>query len=98
MQAASGSGDTAGAVAKEVDLFKQLAAAAPSEIRSDFETFAGAFETAAVALHKANLTPGQTPDAKQIAALSAAGKAFSSAKVQAAGKHWKPGERRTAAA
>jgi hypothetical protein len=87
VQATSGSGDTAGAVAKEVDLFKQLAAAAPSDIRPDFETFATAFAAAATALQKAHFTPGQTPNAKQLAELQNASKSFSSAKVQAASKH-----------
>lgn len=87
VQAASGSGDTASAVANEVDLFKQLAAAAPSDIRPDFETFASAFATAATAMQKAKLVPGKTPTAKQLAALATAGKSFSSAKVQAAEKH-----------
>jgi hypothetical protein len=87
VQAATGKGDTADAVAKEVDLFKQLAAASPSEIRPDFETFATAFAAAATALQKANFTPGQTPTAKQLAELQNAGKSFSSAKVQAASKH-----------
>ena len=87
VQAATGKGDTADAVAKEVDLFKQLAAAAPSDIRPDFETFATAFAAAATALQKANFKPGQTPSAKQLAELQNATKSFSSAKVQAASKH-----------
>lgn len=86
VQAASGSG-SAGAVAKEVQLFKALAAASPSEIRGDFQTIADAFSTYSTALQKAGFTPGKTPTAKQIVELTAATKSFSSAKVQAASKH-----------
>jgi hypothetical protein len=85
VQAAVASGSTS-AVAKEVDLFKALAAAAPSEIRADVETVANAYATAATALAKVHFTPGQTPTPKQIAELQAVGKSFNVAKVEAAGK------------
>lgn len=73
--------------AKEVSLFKALADAAPSDIHGDLETLASAFQTEAAAMQKANITPGKTPSASQLAALEAAGKAFSSPKVQAATQH-----------
>lgn len=73
--------------AKEVSLFKALADAAPSDIHGDLETLADAFATSAAALQKAHITPGSTPTASQLAALAGAGKAFSSAKVQAATQH-----------
>ena len=86
VQAASGNGSAA-AVAKEEELFKALAAASPSEIRGDFQTYADAFAASATALQKAGITAGKTPTAKQLLALAAAGKAFSSPKLQAASKH-----------
>jgi hypothetical protein len=86
VQAASGGG-SAEAVAKEVQLFKELADASPSEIHDDFETIADAFAASATALKEADLKPGKTPTAKQLAQLAAASKSFSSAKVQAASKH-----------
>ena len=69
VQAASGGG-SAEAVAKEVQLFKELADASPSDIHADFETIADAFAASATALKKADLTPGQTPTAKQLAQLA----------------------------
>lgn len=73
--------------AKEEQLFKALADASPSAIHGDFETLASAFAASATALQKANLTAGKTPTPAQIAALEAAGKAFSAPKVAAAEQH-----------
>jgi hypothetical protein len=72
---------------KEEQLFKALADASPSEIHGDFETLATAFAASASAYQKANLKPGKTPSPAQIAALEAAGKAFSTPKVAAAEQH-----------
>jgi hypothetical protein len=72
---------------KEEELFKALADASPSAIHGDFETLASAFAASASAFQKANLTPGKTPSATQVAELEAAGKAFSAPKVAAAEQH-----------
>ncbi len=85
--AAAATGGKTPDYAKEVSLFKALADAAPSDIRGDLETLASAFQTEAAAMQKANITPGKTPSASQLAALAVAGKAFSSPKVQAATQH-----------
>jgi hypothetical protein len=84
--AAAASGSTPD-YAKEVDLFKQLTAAAPSDIRPDLQTISDAFSAMASALAKAHLTPGKTPTASQLAALASASKSFSTAKVEAASKN-----------
>ena len=71
----------------EVNAFKALADAAPSEIRGDFQTFESAFVTFAQAYGKSGFKPGQTPSAAQIAALTAAAKSLSTPKLQAAEQH-----------
>jgi hypothetical protein len=71
----------------EATMLKSLASAAPSEIRGDFETFAGAFSAYAAALSKSGYKPGKVPTAAQLTALASASKAFSSTKLQAAEKH-----------
>jgi hypothetical protein len=72
---------------QEIKLFKALADAAPSAIHGDLETISDAFGAEVGALKKANLTPGKTPTATQLAILASATKSFSSAKVEAASKH-----------
>lgn len=67
--------------------YKALASAAPSAIRSDFETIAAAFSNYADALKKAGYTPGKVPNASQLTALAAASKSFSAPKLQAAEQH-----------
>ncbi len=74
-------------IGNEANVFKALASAAPSEIRADFETFAGAFAAYAQALTKAGFKAGKTPDAAQLAALAASGRSFSTPKLQAAEQH-----------
>ena len=81
------SGGSTADYTKEVDLFKQLTAAAPSDIRPDLQTISDAFSSLASALAKAHLTPGKTPTASQLAALASASKSFSTAKVEAAVKN-----------
>jgi hypothetical protein len=83
----SSAGGGLNTIGNEATVLKALATAAPSEIRGDFETFANAFSGYAQALTKAGLKPGKTPDAAQLAALSAAGKSFSTQKLQAAEQH-----------
>jgi hypothetical protein len=85
MAAASGSGKSS--LSTAADAYKELANAAPSAIRSDFETIAAAFQGYAKALEKSGYTPGKTPTASQAVALQAAVKTFSSAKLQAASQH-----------
>jgi hypothetical protein len=84
LQASSGGTNS---LAKEADLFKAMANAAPSDIRADFETFAAAFSAYAEALTKAGFKPGEVPTAEQAAKLANAAKAFSAPKLQAAEKH-----------
>jgi hypothetical protein len=82
--AASGGNASSQAVAKA---YADLANAAPSEIRDDFKTLAGALKTYMDALAKAGYKPGTTPTAAQIAALSNAAKSFTDPKLQAAEQH-----------
>ena len=84
--AASATGKTPN-YGQEVKLFKALADAAPSAIHGDLETISDAFSAEVGALQKANLSPGKTPTAAQLAILASASKSFSSAKVEAASKH-----------
>jgi hypothetical protein len=86
VRAAATSGSSSD-IAKEVAAEKELAAAAPAEIRPDLETLVGLFEAAAAELKKVHFTPGQAPTAKQIAALQSLGKSFTSAKYKAAATH-----------
>jgi hypothetical protein len=69
---------------------KELSAlenAAPSEIKGDFTTFFDAFKQYADAIVKAGFTPGKTPTAQQIAALSNAVKVLETPKLKAAEAH-----------
>jgi len=81
------SGDLQATVANEDKVLQAMANAVPSEVRGDFQTFVGAFHTYVQALEKIGLKAGSTPTAAQIAQLTAAGKAFSSPKLQAAEQH-----------
>jgi hypothetical protein len=83
----SSSGSASSSIDNEVNAFKALANAAPSEIRGDFETFATAFAAYAQALAKTGFKPGKVPTAGQIAAMTAAAKSFSTPKLQAAEQH-----------
>lgn len=83
----SSSGSASSRVDNEVNAFKALANAAPSEIRGDFQTFASAFAAYAQALAKAGFKPGKVPTAGQIAAMTTAAKSFSTPKLQAAEQH-----------
>jgi hypothetical protein len=83
----STSGSASSRVDNEVNAFKALANAAPSEIRGDFQTFATAFAAYAQALAKAGLKPGKVPTAGQIAAITAASKSFSTPKLATAEQH-----------
>jgi hypothetical protein len=80
-------GDLQATAANEAKLLQALANAAPSEIRSDFETFVSAFNAYVQALGKAGLKPGAAPTAAQVAELAAASKSFSSSKLRAAEQH-----------
>jgi hypothetical protein len=80
-------GDLQATAANEAKLLQALANAAPSEIRSDFETFVSAFNAYVQALGKAGLKPGAAPTAAQVAELASASKSFSSSKLRAAEQH-----------
>lgn len=81
---AATSGNAKASITEETKVFQAMAAAAPSEIRGDFETLATAFNAYAQAFVKADIKPGKAPTAAQIAQLQAAAKAFSTPKLRAA--------------
>jgi len=85
LQTTSGSAETR--LENEAKVFQQLADAAPSDVRGDFQTLAAAFNTYMHALLKAGLEPGKAPTAAQIAQIQEAAKAFSSPKLRAAEQH-----------
>ena len=81
------SGNAKASITDEAKAFQAMAAAAPSEIRGDFETLASAFNAYAQAFAKAGIKAGQTPTAAQLAQMQAAAKAFSTPKLRAAEQH-----------
>jgi hypothetical protein len=81
------SGNVGATVANEAKVLQEMANAAPSDIRGDFQTFVNAFNGYLQALTKAGLTAGKTPTAAQIAQLTKAAQALSTAKLQAAEQH-----------
>jgi hypothetical protein len=85
LQTTSGSAETR--LTNEVKLFHDYANSAPSEVRGDFQTLADALDTYVHALLKAGIKPGKVPTQAQIAQIQAAGKAFSTPKLQAAEQH-----------
>jgi hypothetical protein len=86
-QAFGAAGNGKASITDEAKAFEALAAAAPSEIRGDFQTLAGAFSTYAQVFAKAGIKVGQAPTAAQIAQLQTAAKAFSAPKMRAAEQH-----------
>jgi hypothetical protein len=85
LQAASGKAGAS--IANEAKVFQAMAGAAPSQIRGDFETLAGAFNVYVHAFAKAGLKPGTVPTAAQLAQIETAAKTFSTPKLQAAEQH-----------
>ena len=81
------SGDVKTVVANEEKVLAAMAQAVPSEIRSDFQTFADAFKKYVETIQKLQIKPGTVPNAAQIAQLTEATKAFSTTKLQAAEQH-----------
>ena len=80
------SGDSAKTLANYPKALAAMAQFAPSAIKGDFQTLAGAFGTYISALEKAGFTPGKTPTAAQLAALEGAIKPLQDPKVAAAEK------------
>jgi hypothetical protein len=74
-------------LSKQADAMKALASAAPSAIKSDFQTFADAYASFAKAYGSVGIKAGSAPSATQIAKLTAAAKSLSTPKVQAAMQH-----------
>lgn len=74
---------------KYADAIEKMADAAPSDIKSDFKTFADAYSSLIKAYTSSGYTPGsgKVPTAAQIAKLTVAAKALSTPKVQAAVHH-----------
>jgi hypothetical protein len=69
------------------DAYSSLASAAPTAIRSDFQTIAAAFQKFVADVQKAGFAPGKVPTPSQLAALAAASKSLSTPKLQAAAQH-----------
>ncbi len=82
MAAQSASGATG--LAAEAKIVQQAAASAPSAIRGDIETLAGAFTTYASALKKAGFKPGATPSTADYAALATALQSLDAPKLRKA--------------
>ncbi len=85
MQAQSGSGTAS--LQAEANIIKEAANAAPSAIRGDIQTLAGAFGSYAAALKTSGFKPGTTPTATQLAALAAAVQSLNAPKLRAAEQH-----------
>jgi hypothetical protein len=83
----STSGNAGASLNNETKAFQAMAAAAPSQIRGDFQTIGGAFSAYVQALATAGYKPGTVPSAAQLAQIQAATKAFSTPKLQAAEQH-----------
>lgn len=81
---AGGAGST---IADEAKALQAMAAAVPSEIRGDFQTFASAFNEFAQTWAKVGVKAGKVPTPAQLAQMEMAAKVFSSAKLQAAEQH-----------
>lgn len=78
MQAAAQPGNDVAANAKnQAKVFDAYAKAAPSEIKSDLQAYASAFDKYAAAMQGVHLKQGQAPKPQDLAKLQAAGKAFS---------------------
>jgi hypothetical protein len=73
--------------AKTAKLFKEFADKTPTDIRTDFETFAAAYAKIAAALQGVDLTSGQAPSPEVIARLQKLSTEIDSAKVSQAGAH-----------
>ena len=84
---ALGAANAKGNITDEAKVFQAMAAAAPSDIRGDFQTLASAFSVYAQAFAKAGIKAGQAPTAAQVAQLQGAAKAFSASKLRAAEQH-----------
>lgn len=76
------SGDQA--LADTAKAFGKMADAAPSEIRDEFHTLAGAFEDYAKTLKDSGVATGKTPTAAQLAQVVEAAKAFAKPDVKSA--------------
>jgi hypothetical protein len=71
---------------KYADAIEKMADAAPSDIKSDFKTFADAYSSLIKAYTSSGYTPGsgKVPTTAQVAKLTTAAKALSTPKVQTA--------------
>jgi hypothetical protein len=87
--AVASSGNAATALQTESTEVQALAKAAPSDIRSDFQTLAAAFSGFVHALQKAGYKPGSTtpPSAAQVAELAKAAKSFDTPRLRQAEQH-----------
>jgi hypothetical protein len=74
-------------LAAVVGLYKNLANAAPAEIRPDLQQTTQALASFAATMAKVGYKPGQVPTGAEIAGLQAASQQFSQPKFLAAEKH-----------
>jgi hypothetical protein len=83
----STSGSEEARLSADTKALQAMAAAAPSDIRADFQTLAAAFDKFVQAYTKAGISPGKTPTASQLAQIEAASRSFSTAKLRTAERH-----------
>ena len=83
----STAGSAAARLSANARALQAMAAAAPSDIRADFQTLATAFNKFVQAYTKAGLKPGRTPTASQLSQIQAASTTFSTPKLRTAEQH-----------
>ena len=81
---AMGAAGAAGDLSKTAELFDELVASAPDEIKDDLETLSGGITKMAEALQGTDLSSGGTPDAETLAKLQEVMGSIDSAEMQAA--------------
>ncbi len=78
---------TNGDISKTADLFDELVANAPDEIKDDLQVISEGVATLAEAMKGIDVTSGATPSADQLAKMQAALASVDSAELQAASKN-----------
>ena len=80
----STTGTQAARLNADAKALQALASAAPSDIRTDFQTLATAFNNFVRVYVKSGITAGKTPTASQLSQIQAASTTFSSPKLRGA--------------
>jgi len=83
----STSGSEEARLSADTKALQAMAAAAPSDIRADFQTLAAAFDKFVQAYTKAGLRAGKTPTASQLSQIQAATASFNTQKLRTAERH-----------